>query len=608
MIKIESLTKNYGKANIFKNANYTLLDNGLVCLLGPSGCGKSTLLNLIAGFDSDYSGHISVEGKELSNFNLDELCKYRKDNIGFIFQEYNLITGYTVIENVLLPCDLYDTSNEENLKRADELLEKLGVSSKKNEKIENLSGGQKQRVAIARALMKRPKILLADEPTGALDRNTSDEIMKLLKLISEDIMVLVITHDKKVSSFADEIIKIENNELLTVEKKRENREINKKNHNDENSILNNKETKVNTKIRAKKNFKVHIKQFITVAIFIAFGISSFMLSILSQDLMKNSIEKFKEKNTAFNNGYIKYSEKSKEQDIFNLLEKDTRVSDVYYQYKLKDVEISLNEKVEKLQEYIPMPKTTENLSYGIMPRNEKNEIAITPSLAKKLNNDISKIIGENVILKVGSYTKELTVSGIYNAGYDSIFLSSNIEKSIYKSVYKDNDIFSLSYDVNTFEDVSLVNDMLLKKDIESTNASKEVNNLINTFKNINRLFFIVSVLIFLISLFLSVILLNKLQTSRVREFGLLSALGFNKKQIKNIILRENIILAVISASMTLGVFFIYSLGSWIFSVSMHITLLQLTVAVAATVILISAISSIISNKLVKIQPAKALRM
>ena len=605
MIKLKNLTKNYDDTEILKNANYTFPQKGLVCLLGPSGCGKSTLLNLIAGFDTDYKGSVSVGENLLTFFNSDELCNYRKDHVGFIFQDYHLISGYTVLENILLPCDLGDRSYEENLNRANDLLNKLGIESKKNEKIENLSGGQKQRVSIARALMKEPSILLADEPTGALDRNTSNEIMELLQLIGEKMLVVIVTHDKNVCSFADEVIRIEDKEIIGIENK-----LNKKNNKyDEkkNEVIKCKESQVDIKSRAKKNFKVHIKQFIAVAMIISLGVSSFILSTSSQNVMKSSIEKFKEKNTAFNNGYIKYSN-NKDKNILDILSKDERIKDVYYQYKLEDILISLDNKEEKLLEYVPMPKTSESLSYGVMPRSDKNEIAITPSLAKKLNDDISQLIDKTINLKVGEYKKELTISGIYNAGYDSIFISSNIERDIYNKVKHNKDIFSISYDVNTFEDVIDINDMLTEKNINSTNASKEVNSLIDTFNNINRLFLIVSILIFLVTLFISIVLLSKLQNSRFREIGLLSALGFNKKQIKGIILTENMILSVISASITLGLVVLFTFVSRIFNIQIELSAAQLAFSVISTFLIISIVSMVISNRLIKTEPAKALRM
>lgn len=206
MISVQDLTKKYGKSVIFEDASFTFPDKGLVCILGPSGCGKSTLLNLLAGFDTAYEGAVSVCGTSISKMNEEELCAYRRDNVGFIFQNYHLLSGYSSMENVMLASEIIEEESEESKLEAKELLQKLGLSDKENQKIETLSGGQKQRVAIARALIHNPSIILADEPTGALDRKNSNEIMELLKSLAEDRLVIVITHDKKCASLQNRLL------------------------------------------------------------------------------------------------------------------------------------------------------------------------------------------------------------------------------------------------------------------------------------------------------------------------------------------------------------------------------------------------------------------
>ncbi|MEF9951048.1 MAG: ABC transporter ATP-binding protein/permease [Clostridium sp.] len=605
MIKIKNLTKSYGESNILNSTDYTFSSRGLVCLLGPSGCGKSSLLNLVAGFDTDYTGEIVVGDTILSGLKSDELCKYRKDNVGFIFQDYHLISGYTVLDNLLLPCDLFDTSYEENLKKAEDILEKLGIKEKMNEKIENLSGGQKQRVSIARALMKNPKVLLADEPTGALDRSTSNEIMKMLQMISKDILVVVITHDKKVASYANTIIAIEDRKIVEVETG--NNEDNISEDVEVKSVSQREKTKIDTKSRGRKNFKIHFKRLLMVAIAVSLGVSAFMLSLSSQDIMKSSIAEFKEKNSAFNEGYVKTTDVGKYKEAMNLLSKDNRVIDSYYQYKVKDVELSLNDKKEKLIEYIPMPKTSESLSYGVMPKSDKDQIALTLSTAKKLSSDISKVVGKTITFKVGNYTKELVVSGVYNAGYDGVLLSSKVEKELYSKVDHDKNAFSVSYSVNNFEDVSFVSDMLAKAGIDSVSAKDEVNSLINTFSNVNRLFLVVSVLIFLVGLFISVVLLYKLQNSRIKEIGLLSALGFSSKNIKDIVLHENVMLSGVSVCITLVLITISYLVSKMLNIPLSINGFYILISVIGTFAITYIVSVIVSHKLIKIEPAKALK-
>ena len=162
MIELKNVTKIYGHTTVIQNAEYSFPNKGLVCLLGESGCGKTTLMNLIAGLDSEYTGKILVDNVELNTLSENELCNYRKDYTGFIFQDYHLLNGYSVIENIVYPCVLKSENPQKDIQQAKELIQKIGLSDKEDEKVQNLSGGQKQRVAIARALIKNPKVILAD--------------------------------------------------------------------------------------------------------------------------------------------------------------------------------------------------------------------------------------------------------------------------------------------------------------------------------------------------------------------------------------------------------------------------------------------------------------
>ena len=595
MIKIDNLTKRYKNNIVLENTSYTFMQKGLFCLLGPSGGGKSTLLNLIAGFDSDYTGTIKVCDKEINKMSTEELCNYRRDNIGFVFQNYHLLKGYTVLENILLATELNDFSDEENIDRAINLLEKLDIEEKSNENIENLSGGQKQRVAIARALINEPKLILADEPTGALDRNTSTEIMKLLKEISKDKLVIIITHDPKICEFADEIIKIEDKKI--VGRKAEDYEIK--------GFLNNKPSKsISAFKRGIKNFKVNLGRFIAVSLAISIGILAFMLSLSSRNLMEKNIDDFKEKNTAFNNGYIKGSDDG---TIYNLLKNNEKIDDVYYQYKLNDIKLTFEDKTEAMAEKYPMPKATESVSYGVMPRNNMNEIALTPSLAKKFTSNINTLIGKEIMLSFKDIEQKLIISGIYNAGYDDFFVSSDIEQKLYTKIDKLEN-YSISYDVKNFEDVVSIDEILKMNNISSQNASVEVKSLLDTFNNLNKLFLIVSLLILVIGLFISVVLLAKLQASRYKEIGLMSALGYNKLTISKIIVSENILLSSLSALFTLILICVVYLSSKIIDFGIIITMPQILLSIVITFVTVIIISSTVSNKLINTEPAQALRM
>ena len=597
MIKINNLVKRYDHSPIIDNSSFTFPSQGLVCLLGASGCGKSTLLNMVAGFDSDYSGDITVFGESISNMNADELCVYRRDNIGFIFQNYHLLSGYTALENILLSCELNTLSEEENRGNAEELLNKLGLSQKVDEKTENLSGGQKQRVAIARALINNPRIILADEPTGALDRNNSNEIMELLKEISKDRLVVVITHDQKICSFADEVIQIENRKIISKGTGFQ------KASTDDHKLSMNKAIKVSAFKQGLKNFKVHSTRYIAVSLAISIGILAFMLSLSSGNSMDKSISNFKDKNSAFSNGYIQGEDNG---TVFKILNSDERIENVYYQYKITDVTLKLGDKTEAMAEKYPMAKATEKMSYGSMPKTGEKEIALSPSLAKKFENDSSNLLGQEVTLYYREKEYTFTISGIYNAGYDDFFVSSDIEQAFYKNM-KGEKYYSISYDVKNFEDIVPVSQMLADKKINNKTSAKEVGALQSTFNNLSRLFFIISSLILAIGLFISGVLLFKLQNSRYKEIGLLSALGYNKGTIRKIIVSENLLLSAMSAIFQAILIGCTYLIGMVFNLAIIITPQQIFLSILSTGVIVSVISIIASYKLIHAEPAVALR-
>ncbi|HAK43617.1 MAG TPA: macrolide ABC transporter ATP-binding protein/permease, partial [Clostridium sp.] len=570
---------------------------GIVCLLGASGCGKSTLLNMLAGFDSDYSGNITVGGVQLNGLSDDKLCAYRRDCIGFVFQNYHLLTGYTVLENILLPCELSNEDKQTNLQNAKSFLKTVKLSGKENEKIENLSGGQKQRVAIARALMGNPDIILADEPTGALDRSNSTEIMTLLKEIAKGKLVVVITHDQKICDFADEIISIENGIIAykgaTVQKDESSNK----------TIILKPSAKVSAFKRGAKNFRVHLKRYVAVSLAISISVLCFVLSLSSGNIMEQSIADFKAKNTAFNNGYVKSESGT---DVFDLLKADERVENVYLQYKINDITLDFNGKNETMAEKYPMPKATESMSYGTMPKMDQNEIALSPSLAKKFMSNISDLVSKEITLIFDDKEYELTVSGIFNAGYDDFFISSDVEQKLYQNI-KNEEYYSVNYDVKNFEDIVPVSQMLNYKNIASKNAAKEVGALQSTFQSLSRLFLIVSVLILTIGLFISVILLVKLQNLRYKELGLLSALGFNRSTIQKMIISENVILSTMAGifnAVLIGCTYVIGLS---FNLPINILGLQVGISILSTIILIVLIILFASHKLIHTEPAVALR-
>ena len=199
MLKLVNIKKDYimgdTKVEALKGINLNFRKNEFVSILGPSGCGKTTLLNIIGGLDKYTDGDLVINGVSTKEFTDRDWDVYRNHRIGFIFQSYNLIPHQTILENVELALTIAGMKKNERVEKAKNALDKVGLKGQYNKKPNQLSGGQCQRVAIARALVNEPEILLADEPTGALDTTTSIQIMDLIKEISKEKLVIMVTHN-----------------------------------------------------------------------------------------------------------------------------------------------------------------------------------------------------------------------------------------------------------------------------------------------------------------------------------------------------------------------------------------------------------------------------
>ena len=222
MINILKLTKIYGKRHIFSQFSYEFPDKGFICLVGSSGSGKSTLLNMIAGVDSSFDGTIKIDQIELKKMTPSDALNFRIKNIGYVFQNFNLLNLDTVFNNVLLPLETSFTGKRFILKkRVRDALQLVGLSNLEKQRVNKLSGGEKQRVAIARALINDPKVILCDEPTGALDEKNAQSIFNLLKDISKRTLVIVATHDtESIKDIADQILEIKDGDVTVKKFKR----------------------------------------------------------------------------------------------------------------------------------------------------------------------------------------------------------------------------------------------------------------------------------------------------------------------------------------------------------------------------------------------------
>ncbi|RDY23206.1 ABC transporter ATP-binding protein [Romboutsia maritimum] len=219
IVKVKNLKKYYGKDENLVRAldgiNFEVEEGEFVCVIGTSGSGKSTLLHMIGGLDRPTDGNVLINNKEILKLKDDELTIFRRREIGFVFQQFNLIPILNVYENIVLPIELDGNKIDKN--HVDLVIKALGLESKIYNLPNNLSGGQQQRVAIARALATKPSIVLADEPTGNLDSKTSQDVMGLLKTMSQRFnqTIIMITHNEEISQMANRVVRIEDGKIIS---------------------------------------------------------------------------------------------------------------------------------------------------------------------------------------------------------------------------------------------------------------------------------------------------------------------------------------------------------------------------------------------------------
>lgn len=597
MIEIKNLAKKYKRQVVLDGFSHKFGDHGITCLLGASGSGKSTLLNLLAGFDREYDGDIIVAGKKIASLSAEALAEYRKHTIGFVFQEYHLLTGYTVLENILLAAELVCEDEKKNKEWALSLLRRLGIEEKAYEKTENLSGGQKQRAAIARALAGDPKLILADEPTGALDRKTAEEIMEILREIARERPVLIITHDHKICDYADEIITIEDGKCK-VEKEREDTTAANSGQRDHQS-----RGTFSMFQRALLNFRVHFKRFLGISLAVTLAVSAVLLSFSSQNMIEKKIRDFKEKNTAFSWGLILLEDGNTAEELLSLLAQFPDISQYYGQYPVPKCDISFAQRKVSVPSKQFGSISTESMNMGVMPKD--GEIAVTPSLAKQLSEDIRTLIGKEITFICGDFSKRLKISGIYNGSFDDYYLDGETEQELYQALQTSDPPVSIAYQVRDFNEILDIEAQLTAKGLAPVTAARQVESLKETFARLQTLFVIVSVFIAVIALSICILLLMKTARMRAGEMGVLMALGYQRKQIQQMLLYEGLMLSAFSALTTAGIVLLLTVLSGVLPI--YISPSQFIISICGTVFLVCLMTAVSNAKLLRTDPAKALR-
>ena len=617
MIYLNNVSKKYKDLDILLHANYRFKGGTLTCVLGNSGAGKSTLLNLIAGLDIDYDGEIENLCFKEKNFSNKNLSNYRFNNVGFIFQDYHLLNGYTVLENVIMGAHLdSELTKEEKIEKALNLLTELGLKNKANQMVHELSGGQKQRVSIARALMNDPKIILADEPTAALDELNSDGVMKILKRLARNRTVIVITHSEKVSKYADEIVCLKNHTIEIV-KEKERYELDYSKESQTFTAKKAKEIvpKLNSKLLfwiAIRNFRIHFLKNLLAIVLISLGTVSFISTLGIKNTIKNEIQSFKEKNDYYSKGSIAFSKKPLSEGL-TYLQTLPNVKDVYYQYNLQNINLKYDHKNKHLDTKSPTFISSDlSMIYGDMPKDNRNEISLSLSVASSLSKNINQLVGKHVDFeyfdKEGQKHKiKMKVSGISNDTFDNFTMSTKLEKKIYKEVAK-GEASAIAFSVKNFEDIPKIHRLLKSKGYDIYTKEKDIRAFKNSFADTIKLFTILSNLLLLLFISVSFIIIYRISITRYSEVGILSCLGYSTRNISKILRRETVLfclLSILFSSIWLLIFnTVYSHNfGYNLEFNFQLGLLLLLVNIG----LVFGITGFVNYRLVNLSPSLALK-
>lgn len=557
MLELKNVCKKYDR-DVLKKINLKFGNKGFICLVGESGSGKTTLLNIIGGLEQPDSGKVIFNGNNIKNI---DSSFYSNQLVSFINQNYNLIDKYTVLENILLPIELRRIRSPCNV---DNILKMLGIYSLKNKKVISLSGGEKQRVAIARCIVQNTRVILADEPTGALDSENACCVMRILKNLSKQKLVIVVTHNIELAnSFADDIIKINDGKICSKLK----------------VINKNKYFKIKCNRKIKLSFiklvKYAIKNLNNKLLRNILTILAFTIGLLSLGIVLSIKSGFnKELDSLNKSSFFNYplviSKNNYVDDFSNKVENKNGVNvkkGLFVTNEIDDKLISLVNNIDKkyingITYYRDIDYEFKSISYvnpsnnyfylvsGRMPEN-KNEVLIMydeeDSISEKLYNylDVANNGLINNIFEVND--KELIITGIVKSNNDYFKSLSGI---LYSNDLFDNEITDIYIYANNLNSKNKIKELL--KDYEIFDNAEEVVNL--TKKMIDGIS-LVLILFSVISLIVSMIMIFVISyisvMERNKDIGIYKSIGFRNNDIKNLFIVENLIIGMCSFYLTM---------------------------------------------------------
>ncbi|HQC83375.1 MAG TPA: ATP-binding cassette domain-containing protein [Bacilli bacterium] len=615
MIELKNVNKSYGNINVLKNINLILPDKGLICILGESGSGKSTLLNLIGCLDNCTSGYISYDGNRLDKLSKKELDYYHSNIVSFIFQKYNLIKHFTVKDNINL-------TNNSNVNK---LLQRFNIGYLRDKKITNLSGGEEQRVSILRAIAGNNRILLCDEPTGALDSLNSNKVMTILKNISLNTLVVVVTHNYELANnYADRIIKLRDGSIYY-------------DSNPLNTICILKPLPKKKKLKSIKLLTIvrnnllnkYKRNLLTI---IAFSIGLIALSIVLgiNHGFNTSLDKEEKETLSSYPIIISKTSTNIEKDLSDVFNKEENHQDDLI-YSLD--ENHLNNINENYLTYLD--DTDPYLKYKVYNYTINNHDYMNVSSINKVNyeeefellrghflespHDVilvlnsNNAIDKNIMQEIGldgytyeydkllNYSYELdnityTIVGILKSRDDSI--TSNITGLIYNLETKEIPTSIYLYPINYDNKQELLNYLNKYPSITYTDYSSSLKSISKT---ITKSITIILISFSLISLIVSTMMIGIITFINVmesaKEIGIYKSLGINNRNIKNIYYLENVILGILSSLLSIIITIICSIpiNNLIFKLTGLTNVLSITINNLFIIVTLSITLSLVAT-------------
>ncbi|MDF2700769.1 MAG: sulfate transporter ATP-binding protein [Haloplasmataceae bacterium] len=592
MLKLTHVNKYYKQFQALKDINLFVEEGEFLAILGESGSGKSTLLNLISGLDSYESGDIIINGISTQTFSKKDWAIYRNNYVGFVFQEYNLIDHLQVVENVELPLLLQGVSPKVARNRAIEKCNLLGLKNHLHKAPKKLSGGQQQRVAIARALVLEPKIVLADEPTGALDSENAKIILDILKVISKDHVVILVTHEEEYAlEYATRIVTLSDGEIINDTKNKTNE------YTYNNSFI---LKRPNMKFRvlwkfAKNNLKKRFMRTIFTAFTMSIGLISIFLIMFLINGIRNEVVTFIENLIPKDQYYIKpemINSVIKEEDLL-FVKSLEEVDEVFFQYRILPLNNQYQDEQYKTYQrsnytLVGIPTKEDNFLYsskivGFYPETE-NEVIITSKMAEsitgisnlketELKQALELLDHENLTIYRVSNTSELNenlkiVGIIYGESSEVYVINTKLEKyassiteediQIYYNRYPeqislyDKSTLVLYLNINKITDIDALTDELIEQGLVLKNPTQIIFGSINTFFNTvlyvllgtAGISLIVSGILVGLMVYISVI-------ERIKEIGILTSIGARAMNVVNLFIFESGFIGLLSSTIAL---------------------------------------------------------